>query len=263
MWREVLSWEVEQDFRIGDEVNINPRAFPSMNVREKFPDNKGIIGDIHSGDSSLFWVVNSTGLEGTYVNSKYMILVHRPKKRIRSSLQKTSTQLTAENITNKQIEPGDYIIPNQTFKDNTNRIIFTQGKEYVVKEYSNWTLGLLVQSDVGPWSITFNENGIGKHFSWRKPSNEEQKQTTLENNPFITDILNTITTSGSYPMTTEQITDKVLQLYISEGGKMPPKEFQTKMSVAWGDAFHLGFVAMVMRSDKVFITPEGRQYLQG
>jgi hypothetical protein len=171
--------------------------------------------------------------------------------------------LTAETITNKQIEPGDYIIPDQTFKDNTDRVIFTQGKEYVVLEYSNWALGLLVQSDVGPWSVTFREEGIGNHFSWRKPTNQESAQTTLEQNPFITDILNIITTPGSYPMTVEQITAKVQQLYISEGGKMSPKEFQSQMSAAWGDAFHLGFVAMVRNSDKVSITLEGRQYLQG
>jgi hypothetical protein len=262
MWRKVLSWEVKKDFQIGDDVSIDPRGFPTTFVQSKFPENKGTIWDIDSQDPDVFYVHGETG-GAAYINSKYMTLVHRPEKRKKSSLQKTSIQLTAENITNKQIEPGDFISPDQTFKDNTNRVIFTQGKEYPVLEYSNFTLGLLVHSDVGPWTITFKENGIGSHFSWRKPTREEQKQTILENNPFITDILNIVSTSGSYPMTVEQVTDKVQQLYTSEGGKMSPKEFQTQITAAWGDAFHLGLVAMVRRSDKVAITPEGRQYLQG
>ena len=264
MWREVLSWEVEQDFQVGDVVSINPRAFPTMPIREAFSDNVGIIQDIHSGDSSQFWVLNSKGLRGVYVNSGYLTLAHRPKKRVRTSLQKVAaTPLTVDDIARKVLDEGDYVTPNQTFKtSNTDTIIFTKGKDYPVLEYSNFAVGLLVQSDIGPWTITFTKDGIGSYFSWRKPTQEEQVQTTLETNPLITDILNVVATPGSYPRTVQQTTEQVQQIYTSEGGTMSPKDFATRIAVAWGKAFHLGFVAMVRNSDKVSITPEGRKYLE-
>jgi hypothetical protein len=255
MWRKVLSWEVN---------TIAPKA--EWQKYFNFLDYLWQHRDRAAGALDLtFPELGKKPKLLTAIYKAWQNAKGPEREIVVSSLQKTSVQLTAETITNKQIEPGDYVIPNQTFKDNTDRIIFTQGKEYPVLDYFliNQIIGVKVHSDMGPWTITFRDDGIGKHFSWRKPSNEEKAQTTLENNPFITDILNIVTTSGSYPMTVEQITDKVLQLYISEGGKMHPKEFQAKMSTAWGDAFHLGLVAMVRRSDKVSITPEGRQYLQG
>ena len=286
MWRKVLSWEVEQDIarNINEFLNLaklgqiwettrGKKRYvyvmypPSMSSQDlgwgKIPAVKGIIWGDNLKDPPA--KQNKKWMSELTKEDFPLKLIKEGNILYGSSLQLTSfQQLTAENITNKQIEPGDYVTPDQTYTtSNTKKVVFTEGKEYVVTGYPTFTVGLYVQSDLGEWTISFRENGLADHFSWRKPTNEEQKQTTLENNPFITDILNIITTSGSYPMTVEQITDKVLQLYISEGGKMPSKEFQTKMSVAWGDAFHLGFVAMVRRSDKVAITPEGRHYLQG
>jgi hypothetical protein len=171
--------------------------------------------------------------------------------------------LTAETITKKLIAPGDFIIPCKSFKTtNTDQDIFTKGKVYRVLEYSNFTTGLLVQSEAGPWTVTCKEDsGIGKYFSWKRPTSEEQESAVLEQNPFITDIVRAVAQPGSYPQTVEQLTAQVQQQYLSEGGTISPKDFNAQIAAAWGKAFHLGFVAMIRNSDKVAITPKGRQYL--
>jgi hypothetical protein len=96
---------------------------------------------------------------------------------IKSFSQTSAWQpLKAENITFQQIKPGDHITPDQTFKtSNTNVVLFTQGKEYAVLEYSTaYSLGLLVQSDLGKWTITCDKDkGIGNHFYWKKMSMDD------------------------------------------------------------------------------------------
>lgn len=184
------------------------------------------------------------------------------------SSKKAAQNITLDSVLRKQIKPGDLIKPPRTLKDNTGQTIFTEGKEYSVLDYfeANQTIGLKVQCETGPWTITFRQpDGIAPEFTWRKPTQEEEQFVTIENNPFITDILNILASPNRYPMTVDQVSEKVQQMYLSEGSysKLNPKEFQYKITEAWGQVFHLGLAAMVQKSDKVNLTQEGRQFLQG
>jgi hypothetical protein len=190
-------------------------------------------------------------------------------RRIIERRQRTATvsmELTPESILRQQIVPGDFVIAPQTFKDNTDQVIFNAGKNYTVLDYfqTPQVLGVKVQSEVGPWTITFRpQGGIASQFSWRKKTPEEEQFATIENNPFVTDILNVLAQPKRPPMTVQQVTDRVQQEYLSEGGygHLTPAEFKVQVTKAWSILFHLGYIGMVQKSDKVSITPEGKEFL--
>ncbi|MFA5396343.1 MAG: hypothetical protein WC346_10085 [Methanogenium sp.] len=268
MWRKVLSWEEEE---------------APINYFEKMDDDV-LIKEFNDFDQ-LIDIVGTFGIQDLRYRQKISEEMERrnispddpriwtnriPKALARNLIQRrqrtAAQRLTLENITRKQIEPGDVVIAPQTYKDNTGQEIFTAGKEYTVLDYfeANQTVGLKVQCNAGPWTITFRSpDGIASTFTWRQRTEEEKQFAEFETNPFATDILNALSVSGRFPMTVDQVTDQVQREYMSEGGygHLTPVEFKALIGKAWGILFHLGYVGMVQGSDKVNITPEGRKYL--
>ena len=91
--------------------------------------------------------------------------------------------LTEEDVSSKKVVPGDLLLAKQTLTSDKNVVVFQAGKHYPVLDYfPQMTGGLKVQSDVGPWTLTFQPNtGWGPNFSLEEMSSEERAYKQLEN----------------------------------------------------------------------------------
>ena len=90
--------------------------------------------------------------------------------------------LTEDMVTSKQVKPGDLVVATEDITSDRGVQVFQKGKTYkVVNYYPQVAGGLVLQSDHGPWTVSFRPDvGKGPLFTTEVLTPQEQLEHSLQ-----------------------------------------------------------------------------------